>query len=77
MMQIVRSARSVYAAVNAERKRQGLLWKEISAKCGVAFETMKGWSIRPGARIDCIVDVLDALGLELVIRRKGAGDYDS
>ena len=69
--QVVKSAHSVYAAVNAERKRQSLLWKELSAKCGLAWETMKGWNSRSGARVDCIVDALDALGLEMVIRRKG------
>ncbi|MBR3105855.1 MAG: hypothetical protein IKH30_01575 [Clostridia bacterium] len=71
MKQVIQSARSVFAAVNAEREQQGLYWKELSAKCGVAWETMKGWNSRSGARVDCIVDALDALGLELVIRRKG------
>lgn len=76
-MQTIKNARSVYEAVNAERKRQKLTWKQISEQCAVAFETMKGWSGRPGARLDCIVDVLDALGLELIIRRKGDGENDS
>ena len=69
--QVVKSAQSVYAAVNAERKRQRLMWKELSAKCGLDWHTLKGWNFRAGARLDCIVEALDALGLELVIRRKG------
>ena len=40
--QVVKSARDVFAAVNAERQRQGLPWKELSAKTGLAWETMKG-----------------------------------
>lgn len=77
MEHTIRNARDVYAAVNEERKQQDVLWKEISAKSGVAFETMKGWNFRNGARVDCIVDVLDALDLELVIRRKGEKRDDS
>ena len=75
--QIVKDARDVFAAVNAERRSQGMLWKELSAKSRLAWETMKGWNFRSGARIDCIVDALDALGLEMVIRKKGAGENDT
>ena len=68
----VETARDVYAAVNGERKRKGMYWKEITEKTRVAWETMKGWNLRDGARIDCICEVLDALGLEMVIREKRA-----
>ena len=77
MEQTIRSAKDVVAVVNAEREQQGLYWKELSAKCGLPWETMKGWNYRSGARLDCIVDALDALGMEMVIRRKGDGENDS
>ena len=57
-----------------ERERQGISYKQLQIKSGVELHTVAKWvcgAARP--RLDVLIDVLDALGLELVLRRKNNG----
>lgn len=57
-----------------ERERQGISYKQLQIKSGVELHTVAKWvcgAARP--RLDVLIDVLDALGLEIVLRRKNNG----
>jgi len=54
-----------------EAQRQGLTWTQVAKKSGVAFATIWGWMHgRHKMRIETVVQVLGALGLELAVRKK-------
>ena len=57
-----------------ERERQGISYKQLQQKSGVELHTIAKWvcgESRP--RMEVMIDVLDALGLELALRRKNNG----
>lgn len=57
--------------VRAEKKRQGKTWRQIHEESGIAATTIGNFCL--GTRntsITVITAILDALGLELYVRRK-------
>ena len=74
---IIRASTDVFAEINEERKRQGLNWKELTAKTGVSWGTIHNWKKRRGAMVNCVAELLDQMGLEMVIRAKGENEHDS
>jgi len=57
--------------VKAEKRRQRLTWQKVTDRSGVAYSTIQNFAI--GFRdtsLDVAIRLLDALGLELCVRRK-------
>ena len=52
----------------------GMGWMELEEKSGVRWCTVRGWRTgKHGAMLDTAARVLDALGLELVVRENAKG----
>ena len=57
--------------MKAEKKRQRLTWRKVTDRSGVSYSTIQNFAI--GIRdtsLDVAIRLLDALGLELCVRRK-------
>lgn len=57
--------------VKAEKKRQRLTWQKVTDRSGIAYSTIQNFAI--GIRdtsLGVVIRLLDALGLELCVRRK-------
>lgn len=53
------------------KKENGMTWVQVAKKSGVAFGTIWGWlNGRHSMRLDSVMKVLNALGMEMVVRRK-------
>lgn len=61
----------IIAVIEAESKRKGYTPYTLSDKCGFAHTTVFKWfQLYTSPRLSMVCTVLDALGLELVVRRK-------
>ena len=64
----------IVQGMNRERKRQGIGYESLRKLAMIGSHTIEKWvcgATRP--RLDVMIDVLDVLGLELVLRRKNNG----
>ena len=65
----------IIAVIGIEAKRQGYTSYTLSTRCGFAHTTIYKWlHAYNSPRLSMVCTVLDALGLELVVRRKKNGE---
>ena len=64
----------ILETVRAETKMQSIPLYKLERESGLGQHTVYSWltNTRRKPRLDTLVILLDALGLELVVRRKGA-----
>lgn len=67
---IIKNCREIYKVIKARKAELKMRWRDISAKCAILMGTIKGWEYHRSMRVDTLLPVLDALGLEMVIREK-------
>lgn len=73
MQQIVRTSSQLGHAVRQQRQKQQLSQSELAAKAVVRQATISAIENgAPGTRVDTLVDVMAALGVELVMRDRSA-----
>ena len=71
------TADEIVQGMNRERRRQSIGYESLRKLALVGSHTIKKWvcgATRP--RLDVLIDVLDVLGLELVLRRKKDAKHD-
>ena len=75
MEQIARSAKQLGAAVRRQRRHLGITQGELGAKVNLRQATVSKLEVGDaGVRLRTVVDVLNALGLELVVRPRTAAE---
>lgn len=74
MQQSARTAKQVGAIVRRERRRAGLSQAELGAKIGLRQATVSKLERgEPATQIITLLDALSALGLEIIIDKRGRG----
>ncbi len=66
----IRNNQDMYDALDAGRKDAGIFWKTLAEKAGIGPNTVKKWKSGAGMRLDTVLPLLDAAGLEMVIRER-------
>jgi transcriptional regulator with XRE-family HTH domain len=64
-------ARQIGALVRQERNRQGLDQRTLALIANVGVSAVHRVEHGEGVRLETLINVLSALGLELVLRRRG------
>lgn len=65
----IRDPQQLGAALQRERKRQGLTQTQLAAKAGLRQQTISAVEGgKPRSELQVIFDIMTALGLELVLR---------
>lgn len=69
---VVNSTEQLMAALRADMRKKKLKATQLAAKAGVSNVTLSHWLAgRNGPTLAPLLPVLDALGLEMHVRRKG------
>jgi len=77
MEQISRNPKQIGEAVRRIRRKGKISQRQLGDKVGVRQATISSLeSGEPGTQLRTLMDVLAALGLELVIRQRGAGSAE-
>lgn len=73
MEQLARTSKQIGAAVRRQRRSKGLSQAELGAKTNLRQATISALERgEPGTQLRTLVDVMAALGLEMVIRERKA-----
>lgn len=71
MEQIARTSKQIGAAIRRRRRSAGLSQTELGAKTSLRQATISALeSGEPGTQLRTLIDVMTALGLEMVIRER-------
>lgn len=70
----VPDAAAMIYAIKDRRREMGLKLKELSARAGISTSGLINWfySSNRKPNLETVLPVLDALGLEMIVREKGA-----
>lgn len=75
--QIARTAKQLGAAVRRRRREAGLTQAALGERAHLRQATVSALeSGEAGAQLRTLIDVMAALGLELVVRERGAGSAE-
>ena len=61
------NSRSILAALDAERKRQGFSKSDLSLLCGNGDDTWSAATIKGSTRLKTLLKVCDALDVEIIL----------
>ena len=77
MEQIARTSKQLGAAIHRQRRSVGLSQSELGSKTSLRQATISALENgEPGTQLRTVVDVMAALGLELVIRKRSKVSQD-
>jgi HTH-type transcriptional regulator/antitoxin HipB len=79
MQQIVRTSKQLGAAIRRSRRKAGLSQLQLAAKTNLRQATISALEQgAPGTELRTVIDVMTALGLEMVVRErsKAAGSIE-
>lgn len=70
---VIRDTRQLGAALQRERKRQGMTQTQLAEKAGVRQQTVSGVEGgKPRSELQVIFDIMAALGLEMSLQARGS-----
>ncbi|MGB5510083.1 MAG: helix-turn-helix domain-containing protein [Woeseiaceae bacterium] len=74
MMQRARTAKQIGAIIRRARRNAGLTQTELGKRIGLRQATVSKLEAgQPATRLSTLLDVLTALGLEIIIDKRGSG----
>lgn len=75
---VIRDTKQLGAALQRERKRQGMTQTQLAEKAGVRQQTISAVEGgKPRSELQVIFDIMTALGLEVLLQARGSKNAPS